>query len=150
MRALNILTYVMFGLLFFQGPGTWAQKSPQPHTLTLQGAYDTTFSKLLVALVNNDSIILTANQQVGVISFRNQSEDAPNNARKHVNVLEGTILVKAQTPHSTVLQVKLTLAWQESYVTQGTYRTGVQKEADDGWYKGFLDMLSNSLAHPNE
>jgi hypothetical protein len=118
---------------------------PQAHTRTLPAAPEVLFPKLLECLIDNDFILLAVNQPLGVITFRLQSDDDTNRQRKHVNVLEGTLLVQATPPTSTQVRVKLTLSWQESF-SDFTFRTGAQKDADPSYYKGFLDLLEKRFA----
>ena len=118
-----------------------AEQPPQIVSEVVAGSCNASFDKIVERLFNNNYIILAANKQLGLITFRTQSEDSSNAARRHVNVLEGTLLLRPLTPTSTQIKIELTLSWQESYVTAGTFRTGVQHEADAGWYKGFFKML---------
>ena len=122
-------------------PMAFADQSPQPHSQVIQAPCDSTFQKVIDALVDNNCVILAANQMAGLISFRTQSESYPNSARRHVNILDGTILLRAESPASTRIRVQLTLNWQESNDTAGTFKTGAQKEADAGWYKIVFDIL---------
>jgi hypothetical protein len=108
-----------------------------------------TFDKIMENLFTNDCVILTANQQLGLITFRTQSEEYPNSARRRVNVLEGTILFKPDSPASTRTRVKLSLSWQESNDLANTFRTGASKEADAKWYKMIFDMLGVPVPSSN-
>lgn len=118
------------------------EQSPQAQSVILPTAYTATFPRLLETLVDNGCIILAADQQLGFISFRSQSEDNTSAAWKRVNVLEGTILLRSETPNSTHIRTKLTLSHQDNYAIHGAYRTGVQRDADDRWYKGTLEMIA--------
>lgn len=102
---------------------------------------DATFQKIIDILVNNNCIILAANQQLGLITFRNQSEDNSSSNRRHVNTLEGTILLRQEAPTSTRIRVKLTLRWQEIDRRGTNLAFGIQHDADAGWYKSVFDML---------
>jgi hypothetical protein len=149
---MNIRIYLPLALLFafVCQPLVSVEQTLPAHSLVIPEACNPIFPKLLETLVANDCIILAANQHLGVISFRSQFEDNTNSARKRVNVLEGTLLLRPETPTSTLVRVKLTLSCQDTYTTQGTYRVGIQRDADPGWYKGILEMIAKAGPSPTK
>jgi hypothetical protein len=125
-----------------------AKASVQPgltaHALVLASTPKALFPKVLERLLDQDYIILAANPELGLISFRHQGEDRAIRNRRHINVVEGTLLLQEASSTSTRLRVKLTQYWQESsYDTH--FETGVQADADAGYYQGFLRMLEEVL-----
>ena len=120
-----------------------AGQAPKPISDLVTTGPDATFEKLVGKLFDNNWIILSANQQLGLITFRYQSEENSSRSRRHVNVLEGSILVKPETATSTRVRVKLTLSWQESYADH-TFQTGVRNDVPAEWYKLVFDTLGLS------
>jgi len=101
---------------------------------------DATFEALVERLFSHNWIILSANQQLGLITFRYQSEENSSRTRRHVNTLDGSILVRAESPTSTRVRVNLTISWQESFVDR-TFATGVRNDVPAEWYKLVFDTL---------
>jgi hypothetical protein len=118
--------------------------APQAHSAVMSSAYGPAFQKLQDALVDNQCIILASDQQSGLISFRMQSESYLNSAKRRIDVLDGTILVRTIQPALTNIRLQLAFSWQESNDMAGTFRSGASKEADPAWYKMVFDMLGVS------
>ena len=135
-----------FLLAVVRQPILCAEQAPPTHSAVMSSAYGTAFQKVQDALVENQCIILASDQQSGLISFRIQSESYPNSARRHVDFLDGTILLRSVLPASTSIRVQLALSWQESNDMQGTYKSGASREADAGWYKTVFDILGLSAS----
>jgi hypothetical protein len=150
MKKLGPVSFFILSLLFLFPTISQAEQSPKITSDFVTTSSDATYDKVLDKLFNNNYIILAANQQLGFITFRTQSEDNSNSARRHVNVLEGTIFLHAENFTTTRIRVKLTLSWQETYDTAGTFRTGAQQEADAGWYKSFFNMLGLTATSSNK
>jgi hypothetical protein len=122
------------------GPKVFSPETPTGHVLVLATPYKVLFPKVIELLLDNDYIILLANQDLGLLSFRFQAEDKAIRSSRHVNVVEGTLLLQETTPNSTRVRVKLTQSWQNSNF-QIQHETGAQMEADPGYYLGFLKMF---------
>lgn len=125
------------------GPRAPSPPAPAGHVLVLASPSRSLFPKAIELLLDHDYIILLANQELGLISFRLQAEDKAIRSRRHVNVVEGTLLLQETTPGSTRIRVKLTQSWQESSF-QTQHETGAQMEADPGYYQGFLKMFESA------
>jgi hypothetical protein len=150
MKRLGFISVGVFSLLLLYPRFSQAEQPPQLVSELVTSRADTSFEKVVERLFTNNYVILAADKQLGLISFRAQFEDKANAARRHVNVLEGTLLLRAATSSTSRIQVKLTLSWQESNDTAGTFKTGVQHEADAGWYKNFFNMLGLPAALPTK
>ncbi len=125
------------------GPKTSTLPATAAHVMVFTAPRKALFPKAIELLLDHDYIILLANQDLGLITFRLQVEDKAIRARRHVNVLEGTLLFQEASPVSTRVRVKLTQSWQESsFNTQ--HETGVQVDADAGYYQGFLKMFETA------
>lgn len=129
------------------GLGAAAQSPPAEqglriHAQVLPVPSEVLFPKAVEALLDHHCIILAVNQQLGILSFRTQSEDRTARYRKHLNVLEGTLLFKRESPASTRVRATLTLGWQET--DQKVFTTGVQQDADAGYYKWLFDLLGKT------
>jgi hypothetical protein len=125
------------------GPKVSSPQAPAGHVLMLATPYKALFPKVIELLLDHDYIILLANQDLGLISFRFQAEDKAIRSSRHVNVVEGTLLLQETTPGSTRVRVKLTLSWQDSSF-QTQHETGAQMDADPGYYQGFLKMFETA------
>jgi hypothetical protein len=145
MRTPRLLFIFSLTLIFLRSVIGSAQEAPRPHLLIVPATGDAIFSKLVESLASNNCIILAANRDAGVITFRTQSEDTSNRASRHVNILDGTILIRQETTAATRLQFTLTLSWNESYLPAGSYRAGVQKDADSSWYQNVIEMVSKAV-----
>jgi len=150
LKRLGSISIGILSLLVLSPNYYRAEQAPQIVSELVTSSPDASFDKIVEKLFNNNYVILAANKQLGFISFRTQFEDNSNAARRHVNVLEGTLLLRAATSSASRIQVKLTLSWQESNDTAGTYRSGVQHEADAGWYKNFFNMLGLPATPPTK
>ncbi|GLH73616.1 hypothetical protein GETHLI_21180 [Geothrix limicola] len=122
----------------------FAQPGAAARTLVLASPPKTLFPKLIELLLDRDYIILSANQDLGLISFRHQKEDKSIRSRRHVNVVEGTLLLQDASPTSARVRVKLTQSWQESSFNTH-HETGVQADADPGYYQSFFKMLEDTF-----
>lgn len=154
-RSLNMLTLV--GCISSTGLTAFAQtapaavdglkasspQAPAGHVLVLATPYKVLFPKVIELLLDHDYIILLANKELGLLSFRLQAEDKAIRSSRHVNVVEGTLLLQETTPSSTRVRVKLTQSWQNSNL-QPQHETGAQMEADPGYYLGFLKMFETA------
>ena len=149
MKNCHLVSFCFIALLFINAPLNLAGASPQTRSDLVTTSPDATFEKIIDKLVDNNFIILAANQQLGLISFRNQIEDNSSSIRRHVNILEGTILLRQESPTSTRIRVKLTLSWQEIDRRGSNIAFGVQHDADAGWYKGVFDMLGFTAPSSN-
>jgi hypothetical protein len=147
MNKLRLTCLCLIALSFLYSSNVHAGPPAQSPSELVTTSPDATFQKIVEKLFNNNCIILAVDRQLGLITFRTQAEDNSNSARRHVNILEGTILVNAETSSATRIRVKLTLGWQESR-SDYTFQTGAQKEADAGWYKFVFDMLGFSTQPP--
>ncbi|HEX7553695.1 MAG TPA: hypothetical protein VF378_09080 [Geothrix sp.] len=128
------------------GPKVSSPQAPAGHVLVLATTYKALFPKVIELLLDHDYIILMANQDLGLISFRLQAEDKAIRSSRHVNVVEGTLLLQEASPtspSSTRVRVKLTLSWQNSNF-QIQHETGAQMDADPGYYQGFLKMFETA------
>jgi hypothetical protein len=150
MSRLGSISTCALSLLVLHPGICQAEQPPQIVSELLTSSPDARFEKIAEILFNNNYVILAANQQLALITFRTQSEDYPNSARRRVNVLEGTLLLRPAGRDATRIQVKLTRSWQESNDTAGTFRTGVQHEADADWYKNFFNMLGFAAIPPSK
>ena len=126
-----------------------AEQAPPPLSEVVTTSSDATIEKFVEKLFSNNWIILSANPELGLITFRYQSEENSSPARRHVNVLEGSILVRAETSTSTRVRVKLTLSWQESFADH-TFQTGVRSDVPAEWYKLVSDVLGLSTPLPSK
>ena len=124
------------------GPKVPSPQAPG-HVLVLATPYKALFPKVIELLLDHDYIILLANQDLGLLSFRLQAEDKAIRSSRHVNVVEGTLLLQETTPTSTRVRVKLTQSWQNSNF-QIQHETGAQMDADPGYYQGFLKMFETA------
>lgn len=125
------------------GPKASSPQAPAGHVLVLASPSKALFPRAIELLLDHDYIILLANQELGLISFRLQAEDKAIRSSRHVNVVEGTLLLQEATPGSTRARVKLTLSWQNSNF-QIQHETGAQMDADPGYYQGFLKMFETA------
>lgn len=150
MKRLGFVPVCVLSLLLLYPRYSQAEQPPQVVSELVTNSADASFEKVVERLFNGNYVILAADKQLGLVTFRAQFEDHPNAARRHVNVLEGILLLRAETSTATRIRVKLTLGWQESNDTSGTFRTGVQHEADAGWYKTFFNMLGLAATPPNK
>jgi hypothetical protein len=125
------------------GPKASLPQAPTGHVLVLATPYKVLFPKVIELLLDHDYIILLANQELGLLSFRLQAEDKAIRGRRHVNVVEGTLLFQETTPGSTRVRVKLTQSWQDSSF-QTQHETGAQMDADPGYYQGFMKMFETA------
>lgn len=125
------------------GPKVSSPQAPASHVLVLATPYKALFPKVIELLLDHDYIILLANQELGLLSFRLQGEDKAIRGRRHVNVVEGTLLLQETTPGSTRLRVKLVQNWQESSF-QTHHETGAQMDAEPGYYQGFMKMFETA------
>ena len=125
------------------GPKVSAPQATTGHVLVLTTPSKSLFPKAIELLLDHDYIILMANQDLGLISFRLQAEDKAIRSSRHVNVVEGTLLLQETTSGSTRVRVKLTLSWQDSNF-QIQHETGAQLDADPGYYQGFLKMFETA------
>lgn len=124
------------------------QAKEPPHTLVLPTDCKTSFSNLLTALVSGNCIITFASRECGVISFHTQLESSPNAAKRHVDVLDGTILLAIEDFGSTRAQMGLTVSWQESNEAQGTFKSGAQRDAEAKWYEFIFGILKPNAESP--
>ena len=143
MNRLRSISVCFFALLVLCPSFADAGQPPQPLSELVTTTSDATVEKIVEKLFSNNWIILSANQQLGLITFRYQSEENSSPARRHVNVLDGSILVRPETSNSTRVRVKLTLSWQESY-SNATFRTGIRTDVPAEWYKLVFDTLGLS------
>ena len=125
------------------GPKIASPQASAAHVLVLATPYKPLFPKVIELLLDHDYIILMANQELGLISFRLQGEDKAIRSSRHVNVVEGTLLLQEMTPGTTRVRVKLTLSWQNSNF-QIQHETGAQMDADPGYYQGFMKMFETA------
>jgi hypothetical protein len=109
----------------------------------LTAPYKAAFQKTIELLLDHDYIIIMANQDLGLISFRLRAEDKAIRGSRHVNVVEGTLLLQEAMAGSTRVRVKLTLSWQDSSF-QTQHETGAQVDADAGYYQGFTKMFESA------
>jgi hypothetical protein len=143
MNRLRSISVCFFALLVLCPSFAYAGQPPQPLSELVTTSSDATVEKIVEKLFSNNWIILSANQQLGLITFRYQSEENSSPARRHVNVLDGSILVRSETSNSTRVRVKLTLSWQESY-SNATFQTGIRNDVPAEWYKLVFDTLGLS------
>ncbi|HJV49104.1 MAG TPA: hypothetical protein VJ549_07500 [Geothrix sp.] len=136
----------LMGGAFPEAAGSKASAQPRPvaHALSLASPPKALFPKLIELLLDRDYVILWANQDLGLISFRHQGEDKSIRSRRHVNVVEGTLLLQEASSTSTRVRVKLTQSWQESSFNTH-HETGVQADADPGYYQGFFKILEDAF-----
>ena len=125
------------------GPKASSPQAPAGRVLVLATPYKALFPKVIELLLDHDYIILMANQDLGLLSFRLQAEDKAIRSSRHVNVVEGTLLLQEASPASTRVRVKLTQSWQDSSF-QTQHQTGAQMDADPGYYQGFLKMFETA------
>jgi hypothetical protein len=125
------------------GPKVSSPQAPPSHVLELATPYKAFFPKVIELLLDHDYIILLANQDLGLLSFRLQAEDKAIRSSRHVNVVEGTLLLQETSPGSTRVRVKSTQSWQDNSF-QTMYQTGAQMDADPGYYQGFLKMFETA------
>ena len=147
-RPLTLSAFICLSLqtLTAATPNPASDQELQSHIQTLPVSYETAFPKAIETLIANGCIILAADRQIGFITFRTQSEDNTVRGRRHVNVLEGTVLFKPDSSTSTRVQAKLTLSWQEH--ERSSYETGAKNDADLPYYKWLFELLSKPFASP--
>ncbi len=149
MNKLRPVAVCLIGWLALCPSVAHGRQPPQALSELVTSSPDATFEKIVEKLFNNNCIILAVNQQLGLITFRTQSEENSRASRRHVNILDGTILIRSETSTSTRIRVKLSLSWQESY-SDFTFRTGVQNDVGAEWYKSVFDMLGLSAPLPGK
>lgn len=145
MRPWRFVSACFPALLALSPSVAHAGQVPKPMSDLVTANPEATFDRIVGKLFDNNWIILSANQPLGLITFRYQSEENSSRSRSHVNVLEGSILVKAETATSTRVRVALTLSWQESFADH-TFQTGVRNDVPAEWYKLVFDTLGLSAA----
>ena len=146
--AFSAIAWLPLQFINAASPSPAIADAQQAHTQVIPIACENLFRKVIETLVANDCIILTADQQLGIITFRTQSEDNTVRGRRHVNILEGTLLLKPELSTSTRIRATLTLSWQEAD-RRTSFVTGVQKNADSGYYKWLFEILGKSFTTSN-
>jgi len=149
MNRLLSLSLCAFALWFLCPALAFAGQTPETPSEVVAATPDATVEKLVERLFNGNCLILTANPQLGLITFRYQSEEHSIPARRHVNVLDGSILVRTETATTEQVRVKRTPSWQESY-SDHTFQTGVRMDVPAEWYMLVFDMLGLPVPAPGK